>query len=383
MADSNDEIDQLIHDAKSLEYGAARTALCEEAVQIADTRGDMDKAFEARTELVNSACFGGQPDVMLVAFTWLVATADQHPTRFGDYSQQYHLLWMYKWVLGALPDFPHIPRSQIVDVLAEMRSRYQKFGSTLHGYYSAEWSVYEDLGDKAKMTAAYKKLMRTPRDILSNCAACVQDGRITYHRYFNRYELAVAAAEPILVGQMRCATVPQRTYAKLLYPLLRLGRIGEAMRHHRTSYRAVANRSGFVGYVEDHVEFLALTANYARAVRIAEQHLQMVLAYPAPSMQRAWFRTLRLLFALLDESGQKPVKFRFPDGHPMNTPDDRAAPKALFEYFDREARSLAAAFDARDGHPWHTQGLDRLPKDMKLVKPYPYSARRSGPEDAS
>lgn len=376
-----DDIDRFIADAQRMEQGAARTALCEEAVQLADAHGDIEKAFEARTELVNSACFGGQPDVMLVAFTWLVATADKHPTRFGDYSQQYHLLWMYKWVLGALPDFPHIPKSQILEVLADMRKRYQKFGSTLHGYYSTEWGVFEDLGDKERVTAAYKKLNRTPGDILSNCAACDQDGRITYHRYFNRYELAVAASEPILVGQMRCATVPQRTYAKLLYPLFRLGRIEEAMRHHRAQYRAIAGRVGFLGYVEDHVEFLALTGNYARAVRIAERHLPMVLTYPAPSMQRDWFRTLRLLFALLVQSDQKRLKFRFPDGHPMKTADDRTTPAELFDYFDREARTLAAKFDARDGHNWHTDALDRLGKQMKLVRPYPYSVRRSDQED--
>jgi len=384
MDATTDDIDQLLRDAKQLEYGPTRTALCEEAVRLADTYGYLDKSFEARMELVNSSSLGGQPDLMLATFSWCLSTADKNPSRFGGFNEQYHILWQYKWVLGSLPEFPHIPKSQIFEVLGDMRERYQKFGSTMHGYYTAERSVYEDLGDKKNLVATQKKFNRTPRDFLSDCAACVQDSLISYHQYFSRYEQAVAAAPPILAGRLQCATVPQRTYSKLLNPLFRLGRIEEAMRYHRTQFRAIDGRPGFVGYVEDHVEFLALTNNLARAVRIAERHLPMILAYPAPSMQRLWFRTLTLLFALLTDSNQKSIKFRFPEKHAMKTPDDRTTPEKLAEYFEREARAIAAAYDTRNGTDMHTQALNRVPKLMKLVHPYPVSPhRRLDPEDAS
>src|SRR5262249_44939328 len=152
----------------------------------------------------------------------------------------------------------------------------------------------------------------------------------------------------------------------------------------RTQFKAVDGRPGFLNYIVDHVEFLALTGNLARAVRIAERHLQMVLAYPAPSVRRAWFRTPRFLCAVLAEAGRKNGQVRFPHGHAMKTPDDRVTPDALLAHFDREARAVAAAFDARDGHTQHTDAIDGQSMMLKLVHQYPISPRRRpDPEDVS
>ena len=63
---------------------------------------------------------------------------------------------------------------------------------------------------------------------------------------------ALAAAAPILEGRHKCAQVPHRTYARVLLPLLRLGRPAEAMSCHRKGYRLIARNPDFVGQVGKH-----------------------------------------------------------------------------------------------------------------------------------
>src|SRR5437867_1014482 len=111
-----DEIDELLGRADTLRHGAARIALVEEAVNLADRHNDTDAGFDARLEFVSAALFAGQPDRMLVAFAWMLAQFDRDPELYDAH----RLLWQYKWVVNALPDFPQITRVQIEEMFADM-----------------------------------------------------------------------------------------------------------------------------------------------------------------------------------------------------------------------------------------------------------------------
>jgi hypothetical protein len=152
------------------------------------------------------------------------------------------------------------------------------------------------MGDKPAAEAAQKRLAATKRDMFSNCAACVQDRLVTYHRFFNRHEDAVAAAAPLIAGRLKCGTVPHRTYPKLMMSLFNLDRLKEAMHYHRIGYPMVESNPGHTGYVDDHIRFLALTGNSTRAVRLAHKHLRAALAYVSLNTRYAFLRDVRVLF---------------------------------------------------------------------------------------
>jgi hypothetical protein len=373
MPDYTKEFDRLLAAADRLEFGAEKTALCEEAARLADSHHDVERGFAARVELTEAASFGGQPDTLLVAFVWLLAQSDRHPELFGDWLNQHRLLWRYKWVVGDLADYTHFTREKIDELFEDMRRRYRAAGATLHAYHTMREAIAVEMGDRAAARAAHRRLARTRRDSLSNCAACVQDGLIDYHAFLGNDEAAVAAGGPILDGGMTCTSVPKVTYAKLLGPLLRLGRVEEAMRLHRTGYPLVARKDGYLTSVYQHVLFLAQTDNTARALQIAEKHLPAVLAYPTPDVRRDWFVTLRFLFDRLRGGKRREVKLRLPPGHPLKAADDVVPVAKLFAWFDREARSLAAAFDARNGNDYFTRQIDG--QADWTVTPHPYSAR--------
>src|SRR6059036_1785638 len=94
--DHADQIERLLGQASVLPHGSTRVDLCEEAVRIADLHNDTALAYRSRQELMDAACFGGRPDLLVVAFTWCLAVFDR-----GEESgiALYELLWRMKWVM--------------------------------------------------------------------------------------------------------------------------------------------------------------------------------------------------------------------------------------------------------------------------------------------
>jgi hypothetical protein len=377
MTDTSDDIAQLIAEAERLEYGPARTALCQQAADLADARQDDERGFVARLALTSAACFGGQPDVLLVAFAWLLAKFDADPDRFGGFQRQYQVLWRYKWAISRMVGFPQFGLDQIKETFDDMRRRYEAAGASLNAVYNQEADLGVEMGDRSRAARGYAQMDRTPRDMLSDCAACVQDGRIDYQQLLGQPEQAVAAAEPILVGQMKCATVPQRTYAKLLRPLFELGRLEEAMAYHRKGYPLTANNPGLLGSAIRHIEFTVLTDNLSRAVRLAEKHLPVAVADPDPLGRLRAYTAFRFLFDVLRDSGKAAIKFRLPPGLSLKAETGTVPTADLFAWFDQEARQLAAAFDARNGNRYRTDVIDDQARLKTTITHHPFTRRRS------
>ncbi len=377
-AAGEDDIDRLIRDSQGLPHGPARIALVEEAVRLADARHDLPKAFQCRLELVSAASNGGQPDVKLVAFSWCLSQFDRDKAKFGGRQAEVDLLWKYKWVAGSLPSFHQISRAQIVATLDDLRRRYRADGSTMHAVYDEEESIAISLGDKPAAEEAHRNRLATKRDMYSNCAACVQDRLVSYHRFFDRHEEALAAAEPILAGRMKCSTVPQRTHPKLMNSLFKLGRLKEAMHHHRVGYPMVSSNPGHTAYVDDHIRFLALTDNHARALRLTQKHLRAALGYPSLNTRYAFLRDVRLLFHFLKQAGTKTVALPLPDDHPLTAASGRVQVPEFFDWLDADTRRIGALYDARNGNTSFLTGLDTDTAPATVMKPYPV---RKSPEN--
>jgi hypothetical protein len=160
VAELTDAIQELMDQAGQLEEGPAKVALLEEACRLADVHGDLDVGFYVRKELVKASMMAGQPDVMLVAFSWCLAQLDRDPERFD----QQDLLWEYKWILAEAPLFPQVNRRQIEDMLADMQRRYEQVGSSLHAVHLLRRDIAQDMGDRKAARAAEAVLKKTRRD---------------------------------------------------------------------------------------------------------------------------------------------------------------------------------------------------------------------------
>ncbi len=351
MADLREQIADLLDEADDLEHGTAQLALTEEAVELADALRDVGVAFFTRSKLVGAATFAGRTDIAMVAYSWLLTKYDEAPE---DYDSQ-ELLWQYKWILENVADFPNIRKEQIDALFDDMKRRYKSAGATLHAYWGILRNNAFIMGDPAEAKRANAKLLQTPRDHLSNCLACVQDEEVEYCTFIGDDAGALRAAKPILTGKMKCGEVPERTYAGIAMPLIRLGKHGRALEHYQTGYRLIRQNPKFVRHKGMFLVALTLTGNLDRAVKLLDRHLPEAIDSASPWWRFEFYLAARLLLEKLADTGRETVPIRVPEK--VDLGDSAESPKIaeLSRWLDAELVKLATAFDARNGNAIFTE----------------------------
>jgi hypothetical protein len=367
MSESYEEqIRELRRQAAWLPYGQARTALLEEAVRLADTHLRVDLGFAVRKDLILAATFGGNPEKALVHFTWRLAQSDREPERFPEKD----LLWEYKWILESVADFPQIERQQIDEMFADIIRRYQRAGYNMRAVHKLQGAVARAVGDRGEAWRTFALWHRTPRDSSSDCAACDQHYKVTQMVFRGKHERAVGLARPILRGRMACSVIPHHTFAWVLYPFVRLGRLEEAMAAHVAGYRLVRENPKFLGRVGHHLQFLVWTNNLARAVQLFEKHLPWALQSANPRDSLLFYLDARFLFEQLEAAGQSSLKLHLPHSFPAYQETGDYETAALCGWLDEACRGLAERFDARDGNDYYARLLKRAGKWKKWVRPF-------------
>jgi hypothetical protein len=359
--DHADQVDHLLAQANTLFHGPTRIELCEEAARIADLHNDPELAYRAREELVEAACFGGRPDLLIVGFSWCLSMFDQDD---GGSISAFQLLWRMKWVVGALPKFPEIELATIHRMLDDMERRFAEFGGSLQPVVGKRRMVALQTGDFEAAAAAHKKFMRMPRTFLSDCHACELDALAGYWMDIGKTTLGVRKAEELIHSGMRCAKVPDSTYADVLLPMVKAGRAADAMKYHKKGYPLIRRNVGDLWHWGQHLAYLSLTGNDARAVKLLETHLPDVEASHDPLGSLAFFRAMLIAVEGLADKKER-MKLRMPSESPFA---NQSGEYVLCD-FAKQVRSrvleISRRFDRRNGNSYYE---DLIEQGLKLRK---------------
>jgi hypothetical protein len=365
--DYQTRVEELLEEAEELPYGPSRMALLEEAVHLADAHQDALQGNAVRKKLVETAVFSGYPEKALVAFSWRLAQADREPERFPEKD----LLWEYKWIAARLPKFSQITRKQIEDDLDDLTRRSLRCGYGLRALHSLRWKIAVDMHEPALAREYYRKWEKTPRDGNTNCTACEQQERVRFHLFMDKKDKALKLAEPILRGWLRCAEIPHITYAHVLLPLLQRGHIEKAVECHHKGYRLIHHNLNYLAQVGDHLTFLTLTDNLARAIKLFEKHLGWALESKDQHERWRFYLAAQFLMFRVAESGQTMLKLRLPKAAPGYQEDGRYDVSALAAWIEEMCRDLAKCFDARNGNDGFTRRLAANRRLKRWLTPYP------------
>jgi hypothetical protein len=367
--DHAEQVDRLLAQANALPHGPTRIELCEEAARIADLHKDSELAYRAREELVEAACFGGRPDLLIVGFSWCLSTFDKDD---GGNISAFQLLWRMKWVVGALPKFPEIELATIHQMLDDMERRFAEFGGSLQPVVGKRRMVALQTGDFAAAAAAHKKFMRMPRTFLSDCHACELDALAGYWMDIGKTALGVRKAEELIHSGMGCARIPDCTYGDVLLPMVKMGRAADAMKYHKKGYPLIRRNVGDLWYWGLHMAYLSLTGNDARAVKLLETHLPDVEASHDPLGSLAFFRAMLIVVEGLADKKEK-MKLRMPSESPFA---NQSGEYVLSE-FAKQVRSrvleISRRFDRRNGNSYYEELVEQTSKLRKKAIPVPYS----------
>ncbi len=340
-----------------MDDGDERVAVCEDAVREADLGGQLEMRYRARELCVRAQVFGGAPEKALVNFSWLLATFDQNPGQFFEWA----ILWKYKWMLGLVINLPQISKAKIYEMLDDFEARALRAGYGLHSVLTHRYRFERFCDNREKARQYFEKMTETPIDDLSNCSACVRDEIVSYAIFLGDDALAVKGAQPLLDGGEKCATVPHRTYAKLLLPMVRLGRQQEALTYHRAGYRLIAGNRSYLDRVADHLIFLVLTENFDRAMELFEKHYPWAENNYDCFSCFHFFRAAWFLFELAGAQSMDSVNLNLPRSFPRYSNDGRYRAMELAETFKQKADDLAVQFDARNETDFFSRTLHETP----------------------
>jgi len=364
------QIRTIMDRAGMVSHTPAAVMLVEQAIAIADSHQDAHKGFELRREMIEEACFTGQPDRMIVAFSWCLALCDRDPDNFHDED----ILWQYKWVLNNLTGFPQISRAQIEEMTRDMMARFEKAGAGNRAVFKIRRDMAMVMGDLDEAAAFHEKYLHTKRDHLSDCKACETDSTVTWLKQHGEYEACIKAARPITAGRESCAEVPHRTYPELLIVLVRLGDVRTAMDYHVRGYRMIARSSDFTEQFGEHAVFLGMTENLPRAFRTIEKHFPLAWGSPVPSWQFTYWLSTAYVLERLRDTGRTSIKMRLPSTFPVaaNAPDGGYLLDDLIGWFRGELTRIAELYNARNGNDYFTRRIAYIDDWKTLTTPLTY-----------
>lgn len=345
MTTSTRELRERLAQAQALPRGPARFAALDAVFRHADAAGDVPFAFSARMNAISDFHHGGDPTRAFLAFSWCLSVFDKQPEVVAGH-HAHTLLWDFKWIVWALPQFPDIPLDRTMAVLDDMQRRYQLAGHSLHAVHQHRWLVAHHVGDMAAAQESYDRMLTAKRDGMSDCSACVPSGQVRHLTSLGRFEEAIAVGEPFKRGG--CSEQPQWMLSELLTPYLRTGRFDEAVEAHREGYRRIRDDRHHLDNLAQHLLFCGLTGNEARGLELIERHLSWLEHPSSPYAAMEFAASAALVLGRLRASGHGDlvVSRRSDDG----TRRWEATVAEVHDEVTGQARAIAARFDARNGN---------------------------------
>ncbi|GAA4622414.1 hypothetical protein [Cellulomonas oligotrophica] len=340
MSRTLDEVNREIARIRSLPYGVARTQAAELQARLVEAEGPDQARAYALSVLVESMVWAGEVDRAYLPFTRLVRWWDEHPEHF-DEVDKHAMFWSFKWMVGHLGDFPTVPAAQIEATLDDMERRYALagLGRDAVAYSRFAWAARRGAAD---VEERYDAWVATPRDEYSQCEVCDPGDRASYLFETGRTTEGARLVEETLDRGLTCATEPADMLAGLALAYLDLGRPADAVRTHRRAVAALAETSSDMAAARgERIELLGRAGHPARLVRAVEQDQRLLLEADTPRAR------LDLLLGVV--AGTAALLPAHADVAVRLADVPAATLGALHAWAAAQARTLADAFDARNG----------------------------------
>lgn len=354
---------------EGLERGSARAKGIKKALDYALEQQDVDGAFQLYHDFMNEDVMHGNSYQAIILFPEYVAYFEEHPDKQQEYNHD--LMWTYKWIIGNIQDFPQIPLSQIENIYNQYMDFCKRFNYNLRTYYgSIAFFIQLHLGKNGKfcgLTAeeAHSKMLKCPRDNLSDCVACETSAEVSYLINNDEpEEKIIKKAKGLIEGRMTCAEQPHCALANIAEYYLEHGDLTNAVKFADKAYHLI-NRD----YAnEDNLtvkKSMCMTV-YAhsdpnKAIKILKNIMRFV---PENSNYNDLFEIYRSTYYflnLLDLNGASHIRLRLPfRDEEILTEDNVYEIPVLKDFFYNKAKELAEKFDERNGNTLFSERLDHI-----------------------
>ena len=328
--------------AEQLPYGTSRVVRLEELAAEARAVDDNRAIIATHLQLVNSQNQAGiDPREQLAHLARVHRMWLQEPADFSP-AYRHTLLWEYKFAALALMDSPEVPLAAVQQWLDTMADEYAHGGNSMFAVHQCRHMVADHVGDEATAAQEYRAWHASPRDKLSDCAACVANMSADHLIQIGEPQRALDVLAPVISGALTCTTGPHRALSLTLLPAVATGQLALARANHLHGYRLSRRQPGELHAVGRHAQFAALTGNVGRGMEIVADHARWLtatdLANPA---RRGFLEGVSLVLREACAAGLDEVPVQL-GGEQVSAADAHARIEAALD-------ALTDAYDRRNG----------------------------------
>ena len=336
------------------------------AVTLADTRGDIPAGFEARLELLEAIRGLGRYEAELAYFVWCMNACENDPRLLDQYEES--LLWEFSFGVDAGAKQPGVSREQITFAFAAMVRLYDRAGESHREIHRLRAATSCCFGDIKQITFHLDLWLAMEADdmVVDEALECYD---ATYQYLFTGTVAdALRTAGPLMEGRYRNWQQPAACDMLLLPPLFRLGRLEEAERLQRRSYKDarrvdLLEESGFM------FAYLGATDQLTRGINLLDAAFSNYLR-----VRRGWDRMhmlagVRVLLRRLVQVDRQNLKLRLSPDLDLYRPDNLYAVAPLLAWVERQFDDLTGQFDRRNGNTVVGDRLRGLSKLLEAVRP--------------
>lgn len=327
-------------------FGRARTAASRATARTAESEGPAELLPLALEEYIQATVFADQDEPAFAPFSRLLRLWDDHQELFDD-GTRHSLFWQFKWVGNQLADYPQVSRPQAEEFLDDMERRFRLEGLGMSAVASTRFYWLRDTGSGGAEEARLE-WTSTPRDEMSDCAACTIGEQVEHLLDRRRYEEAVELG---LSQTDRCAEEPTRTHHLTALAALRAGDAHVAADQYRLALASLGEDTILPGCRGAAFELLATGGLLGRALReLRGRDMRCLEGRDLDPLCQLSFLTglLAGLSANLDR-GETPTGLERPGW---------ATVAELHGWTQTTASHLAEQFDRRNGNTWCSRQVD-------------------------
>ena len=309
MNDAYETLRALRRRYQTMDYTPRRAAVNQEYVALADRLGLPRERISGRYDLAWAYAMGDDPAKALPVCAEFFALWEDHPGAVQGRAEGPSAAMIACYVAVSLPQ---VPLAECEKLLERFHQQVQKagVGERLWQLHACDFCLMT--GDLAGAQVHLDRFRATPRDEISDCAACEASNAAESLLKMGRREEALETVRPVLSGALVCESQPWGVLSVLIHDAL----------DHDDPARALA---------------------YGR--QLARHDLD------SPSDLVCAGALLRLSAFTAPERGAALLE-------PLYRADGRYACAALADWFYNAASEIAGRFDERNGYPAYQKALD-------------------------
>ena len=166
---------------------------------------------------------------------------------------------------------------------------------------------------------------------------------------------------------MACSVIPAATYAVVLTPLLKLGRIEEADAYQAKGYRMIRSNPDFLGDIADHIFYLTCTEKQTKAFKMFERHFEWAFNTTDLHERFVYYSSALPLFQNLVSRKSRKRKLKLPTDISIFQESGAYEVADVAAWLESEVQSLATKFNDRNGNTYYDELLE---EDRKLARKF-------------